>query len=105
MLRQWAQTAPPQSSAAFESASAEVMAVQNEMKICPSEPQRTRAIAAIDRILVSLSSGKGELTRMAGAMSGYLQQQRAARGSLPTGPQPRPARYNPAPEKSAEKFN
>jgi len=79
MLRHWAETSLPQSSAAFNSASAEVLAVQDEGT---NESQRTRVIAALDRILASLGSGKGELTAMADVLSGYLQGQRAARGSL-----------------------
>jgi hypothetical protein len=84
ILRQWAQTALPRSSVAFSNASVEVLAVQDEMKrgIGPSESQRTRVIGALDRILASLNTGKGELTTMNKLLSGYLQEQRAARGSL-----------------------
>jgi hypothetical protein len=84
MLRKWAQTSLPQSSAAFNSALIEIQTVQDEMKrgIGPSESQRTRVIAALDRILASLKDGKGELTAMTGILGKYLLEQRAARGSL-----------------------
>jgi hypothetical protein len=61
-----------------------VQAVQDEMKkgIGPNGGQRTRVIAALDRILVSLKDGKGELTTVTGILTKYLLDQRAARGSL-----------------------
>jgi len=84
LLRQWAQTTLPDTSNAFIGASGELLGIQDEVRrgVGPNESQRTRAIAALDRILAPLGSGKGQLAGMAGILSRYLQQQRAARGSL-----------------------
>ncbi len=84
MLKAWANTALPNSSAAFGQAADTIRAVQQEVAkgSGPSASQRLTVLTALERLVGSLNASRSGLTTMSQVLGPYLQQQRIAQGSL-----------------------